>query len=463
MALDISFDLPPEEALEWFRAKGLAVSYDWRDMLHEQHTLAFTVAKMADVDLLADVRSAVDRALAAGQTLPEFRAGLAPLLKNKGWWGKQEAMDPETGGIKQVQLGSPRRLRTIFETNLKTAYAAGHWDQIQRTKADFPYLMYDAIQDSATRPQRRGWDGTVLAADNPWWNTHYPPNGWNCRCGAIQVDDDLLAQMGKSGPDQAPPLRLEDWTNPRTGQVEQIPLGIDPGWAYHPGRDQKQALKRWMETRAATLPPDMAANVLAALQYKPQVLSPEESVARKTLVEEYFGSSTYNRYLTAASENVAQRPALGNAGLADDSLVGIYAYTGPDYKIMNTVYRISSAAGPAARSSLRPLVDAIEEGLGKLPAYTGWTMRRIPMTARELSAFTEGRIVKEQSFVSASRRWPRPGGNVFMHIYSKSGRMIEGVSKFPGQQEVLFRPGTYFKIDKVVPEGDTVRIYMIEV
>ena len=111
MTLGISFDLPPEKALAWFESKGLAVSYAWQDMLHEQHTLAFTVAKMMDVDLLADVRSAVDKAIADGQTLAEFRQGLEPLLKNKGWWGKKDMLDPATGEKKEVQLGSPGELR----------------------------------------------------------------------------------------------------------------------------------------------------------------------------------------------------------------------------------------------------------------------------------------------------------------------------------------------------------------
>ena len=42
--------------------------------------------------------------------------------------------------------------------------------------------MYDAVNDSRTRPQHLEWDGLVLPVDHPFWKTHAPPNGWGCRC-----------------------------------------------------------------------------------------------------------------------------------------------------------------------------------------------------------------------------------------------------------------------------------------
>ena len=96
--------------------------------------MAFTVAKMLHLDLLADVRAEVDRALAEGLTFHDFQKRLAPVLQEKGWWGVKELTDPLTGETKQVQLGSPRRLRVIYDTNLRTARAAGQWARIQRTQ-----------------------------------------------------------------------------------------------------------------------------------------------------------------------------------------------------------------------------------------------------------------------------------------------------------------------------------------
>lgn len=239
--VEARFDLPPEEAVRFFRRKGMRAGFDWRDVWQEEHDAAFTVAKMADVDLLADVRQAVDDAIANGHTLAQFRQALMPRLMKAGWWGQREQVDPVTGQRELVQLGSARRLETIFRTNLMTAYSAGEWAQIQETAEDAPFLMYDAVDDNRTREQHRAWNGIVLRWDDPWWNSHRPPNGWNCRCSVIQVSESDLRVMGKTA-DKAPPIKRREWVNKRTGEVMQVPLGIDPGWDYNPGATRQANL-----------------------------------------------------------------------------------------------------------------------------------------------------------------------------------------------------------------------------
>ncbi len=249
MTAEARFDLAPRKALEFFRGKGYATGFAWQDVWQYQHDEAFTVAKMMQVDLLKDVRAAVDKAIAEGQTVHQFADALRPRLMEAGWWGQAEMVDPATGEQRTVQLGNPRRLRVIFETNMQTAYAAGHWAQIQQTKVDAPYLMYDAVHDERTRPEHAAWDGLVLPADDPWWQTHYPPNDWGCRCGTIQLSGDQLGSVGKEAPDEAPPDQMRDWVNPRTGEVQQVPKGIGPGWAYAPGSSRADLYRSELATK----------------------------------------------------------------------------------------------------------------------------------------------------------------------------------------------------------------------
>lgn len=243
------FDLPFDEAIAFFRHKDLQVTWNHDDMKREEHDTAFTVAKMLDLDLLKDVKQAVDDAISNGTTLKEFSEQLEPIMVEKGWWGRKDVVNPETGETENVQLGSPRRLKTIFRTNMQTAYAAGHWQQIQETKDAFPYLMYSARDDDRTRPEHADWDGTVLHADDDWWNTHFPPCGYNCRCWTVQLNDRMLERMGKDKPDRAPSNPPERWVDPHTGEDKLIPGGVDPGWDYAPGASVAGQLREILDRK----------------------------------------------------------------------------------------------------------------------------------------------------------------------------------------------------------------------
>jgi SPP1 gp7 family putative phage head morphogenesis protein len=243
----------PERAVEFFRAKGYRFSFAWQDLLRDEHAKAFTVAKVMRADILEDLRAAVDKAIATGTTLAEFRRELTPLLQRKGWWGRQLLVDPQDGEEKRVQLGSPRRLETIYDTNLRTSYAAGRWGQIQDTKHARPYLRYVAVLDSRTRPLHRLWNGTVLPVDHPFWRTHFPPNGWRCRCGVQQLNDRDLGRYGyQLSPD--PKITYTTWTNPRSGAEERVPFGIDPGFDYNPGIGSLEHLRELLAERIAAAP-----------------------------------------------------------------------------------------------------------------------------------------------------------------------------------------------------------------
>ena len=131
-----------------------------------------------DVELLEAVRAAVDTALVEGTTFATFQDELEPMLRREGWWGVREVVDPQTGETVTAQLGSPRRLRTIFDVNIRTAYARGRWKAIERVAEARPWLRYVGVLDQRIRPLHRAWHGTVLRWDDAWWQTHYPPNGW---------------------------------------------------------------------------------------------------------------------------------------------------------------------------------------------------------------------------------------------------------------------------------------------
>lgn len=227
--------LDPAEAIAFFRAKGWEIAFDWRDVWAEENIRAFTVAKAMSRDLLEDIRGAVDTALAEGQTLQQFAKELAPRLFAKGWWGKKLMTDPATGEQKVVQLGSPARLRTIYETNLRTSYMAGRWQRIERSKALFPFIRYVSVMDGREREQHHAWHGTILPVDDPWWDTHFPPCGWGCRCDGQPINRRIMER--RNWKSEAPPeFAKRSYVNKRTGEVIRVEAGIDPGWGYNVGK-----------------------------------------------------------------------------------------------------------------------------------------------------------------------------------------------------------------------------------
>ncbi|ULF93000.1 hypothetical protein K6754_07725 [Vibrio alginolyticus] len=237
-------DIVPKEALDWFKRKGIEPGFDYRDVWRQEHSNAFTVAKMLNADLLTDVKAIVEQAIEEGQTFEQFREILKPLLVKSGWWGIQEMVDPLSGDSKPVQLGSEGRLKTIYKTNMRTARAAGQWERIERTKRAMPYLLYQLGPSIEHRLQHEKWKGLLLPVDDAWWNAHMPPNGWGCKCWIRQVsrfEADKLIKEGKVST-SAPDDGTKRWVNKRTGEVEVLPEGIEPGWDYNPGKSREASL-----------------------------------------------------------------------------------------------------------------------------------------------------------------------------------------------------------------------------
>jgi hypothetical protein len=235
---------PPEAILAWFRAKGIKPSFDYRDVWAEEHAHAFTVAKAMKADVLTTIRESVDKALAEGQTYQQFAKELTPTLQKLGWWGRADVVDPTTGEVINAQLGSPRRLKKIYATNMKVARAAGQWERIERRQKTHPYLVYELGPSEKHRVQHVAWAGIILRADDPFWQTHYPPNGWGCKCRVRQINQreyDKLVATGKYTT-TAPRITKKEWINDRTGEVLQVPTGIDPGWDYNPGMHRAKSL-----------------------------------------------------------------------------------------------------------------------------------------------------------------------------------------------------------------------------
>lgn len=263
------FKTAPKEVTRFFDTKKSQPTFDWRDIAPEEHAYSWTVAKSAGYDILDDVRTEMDDAIRNRVPFDQFRKQLTPVLQSKGWWGKAKAIDPLDGSSKTVQLGSPRRLKTIYWANTRSAHAAGEWERTQRNKAFLPFLLYTLSVSERRRPEHEGWVGVVLPIDHAFWNTHYPPNGWGCECGVRQISRREAKQLGWSDGQAEPLVVYEPWHNKRTGDVVQVPRGIDPGWNTNPGKARGDNVGRFLTGKLAQMPSDRQALAIEDLVGSP--------------------------------------------------------------------------------------------------------------------------------------------------------------------------------------------------
>lgn len=246
-SLTAGFDLPFQEQIDFFRAKLNMPTEAWDDVWQAAHDRSFMVAGAMKADLLDDLRLAVDKAISTGTTLDTFRNDFQGIVAKHGWHGW-------TG--EGTVAGFEWRTKVIYETNLRTSYAAGRWAQLNdpRLAKLMPYWRYvhnESVLNPRPLHQRWGSEKLTLPKDHDFWKTHFPPNGWGCRCRVTAV------AKPKAGDATEPP---EGWDeiSEKTG----APVGIDKGWAYAPGANAQDELNTMIKDKAASLPDPLSKSFL---------------------------------------------------------------------------------------------------------------------------------------------------------------------------------------------------------
>lgn len=209
--VNFSFNNPPLENIAFLMAKKPEIHFDYDEIKFEAHQRAFTVAKVTQIDLLSDIQTSLENAFVEGQSYQSWVKELKPTLQKHGWFGKSvEVINPKTGKKKSIEVGASR-LKKIFYTNTRTAYAQSR-ARAQEQSSD-EYLRYVAILDSRTRHTHALLHGLILKKKDPFWEKNYPPNGWNCRCRVDSYSKDDLDEFGfkESSPAQKLNVAEKDW------------------------------------------------------------------------------------------------------------------------------------------------------------------------------------------------------------------------------------------------------------
>lgn len=125
-------------------------------------------------------------AFSAAKTTSEYRA-MAEALTDKD--GKLLTFNQFREKVDKINvLYNETWLKTEYDTAVAKAQAAMEWDRFVAEKDKFPYLVYKTQEDGRVRQPHAVLDNIKRPVDDAFWKTYYPPNGWNCRCYAVQDD-----------------------------------------------------------------------------------------------------------------------------------------------------------------------------------------------------------------------------------------------------------------------------------
>lgn len=188
------------EALRYARDKRVVLPEEFYLLDLNARQYATTVSGLASLDQIKTVINLSNKAIESGSTFQEFQKA----VKESG-----------------IEL-SPHHLDNIFRTNIQNAYAHGIWTQQQENKANRPYLKYSSLTDSRVRPSHLALNNIIRHIDDLFWLTHYPPNGFQCRCGVDALTEAQAKKLGITIDDELPDIQP------------------DNGWAVSPASYGKQ-------------------------------------------------------------------------------------------------------------------------------------------------------------------------------------------------------------------------------
>ena len=196
-ATAFGFGTPFQAQIDYLRQKLNLPTDRWDDITRSAHDRAFIVAGAAKADLLSDLHQAINDRAADGKGLQAFTKDFKAIVAKHGWTGW-------TG--EGSAAGEAWRARIIYQTNMATSYAAGRYQQMSDPEVLklHPYWRY-IHSDSVLhpRPLHLAWHGLTLLASHPFWQSHFPPNGWGCQCRITSVtrkEGEASAKAGLSDP-----------------------------------------------------------------------------------------------------------------------------------------------------------------------------------------------------------------------------------------------------------------------
>ena len=229
METTFQIQAPHAEAAALIRGKPVVTRRVFDGLLPELRGRAYTITGVEAANVLQRTRDTI-AGLAEGSTWDAAKKDLIAEL------------DPYLGD------GAEQRAEILLRTHAFQAFQAAQWQTAQQD-ADTTHLQYLTMEDAQVRDSHAALNGIVLPKDDPFWEKHYPPWEWGCRCTVRTMNEDQVAEEQQTDLAAAPENRnvlgpaarrqLNDGTLIRDGQRYDVTAPSDePGTAnafvWHP-------------------------------------------------------------------------------------------------------------------------------------------------------------------------------------------------------------------------------------
>lgn len=282
---------PHNQAIDFLKSKPALAREVFDQLLPELRAYAFTVAGVTSADALQTIRNTVAE-LPTGTPWNEVKARL---VKDRSPWVVDKTADEETQA--KQETAATRKAELLLRLHGGQAYSIASYEVQQRQRRAFPYLQYRTMEDSKVRPGHAALDGVVLPADDPFWDDHYPPWDYGCRCLVIPLSrddyDDMQAADVQRPVDEKQLLdsqtlaRLNDENRlARNGRDFDVSTPVEQGKSYAYRFQPSEGLQ-----------PDLGR---LKARYDEATWQQFETFARTTAIDEASGRTVWD-WLTAGS------------------------------------------------------------------------------------------------------------------------------------------------------------------
>ncbi|MBP7174368.1 MAG: hypothetical protein KBA33_09940 [Cloacibacterium sp.] len=340
-------------------------------------------------------------------------------------------------------------LQAEYEFAVHSSQSAANWANLQEDTERY-WLQYRTAGDDRVRVSHQKLNKITLPKNDVFWTEYYPPNGWRCRCVAVEVlaDNYTLSDSGKA-------IKEGETATSQIGKNGKNKLEI---FRFNPGIEKKifPPKNAYNKIVGAEEVKEVSKNIFNREKYKP--LEDNE----RFRIEK-------NRALDRGIDKVY--PSLNQY---ESTCVHMYSMPDAYYGHLNNFnrhgkIRLGARADGFNKDTLELMTNAINSALDKIPdRFNGIVYRGTDLTYEQVKVYEEAWKNKtehvERGFMSTTTDKNKIfSGDTLFVVEAKNGARIDKLSALPGEDEVLFKNEQKFRIKNIQSEKNGQTIFMEEI